>query len=113
MDIEIQETDRGYRLVKLNGALRMDAGQDVQEALHPLIGERGSAMVVDLSGVSTIDSAGLGQLISLATHARLSQSRLAVVSPTPFVVEVLKMTQLDNWFDMADDVPAAEKLLQK
>ena len=113
MDVNVQETDRGYRMVKLAGALRMDSAAEVQETLHPLIGERGSAMIVDLSGVDAIDSAGLSQLISLATHARLSQSRLAIVSPTPFVVEVLRMTQLDDWFDMAADVPAAEKMLQQ
>jgi anti-anti-sigma factor len=75
MDIAITQTDNGYTLVALRGELRREASQMLEEKLHPLIAEKGSAMVIDLTGMPTVDSSGLSQLIGLATHARLSESR--------------------------------------
>jgi anti-anti-sigma factor len=68
---------------------------------------------VDLSGVTAIDSSGLNQLISLATHARMCGSQLVLFGPTPFVAGVLEITKLDKWFDVAEDEPAAVGRLQE
>ena len=113
MDIDVQSPRDGCWLVRLRGDLRDESGPVLQQELHPLLGERDAAMVVDLSAVPMVDSRGLSQLISLATHARLSRSRVVLVSPTPFVAGVFKMTKLDEWFEISADVTAAWKRLGK
>jgi anti-anti-sigma factor len=111
-EIEVQADREDYQLVRLRGQLRNEAAPDIEEKLHPLVGVRGSAIVVDISGVTEIDSSGLSHLISLGTHARLSQARMVLTGPTPFVAGVLSTTRLDTWFDMADDVADAERRLK-
>jgi len=113
MEIDIQSTQDRCWLVRLRGDLRGESGPLIQQELHPLLGERDSAMVLDLSDVGMVDSRGLSQLISLATHARLSQARVVLVAPTPFVAGVFKMTKLDAWFEITEDVAQAWKGMGK
>src|SRR5882762_4178644 len=62
------------------------------------ISRHGRDIIVDLSGVTAIDSAGIGALVSLqATRTRL---RLADLSVT--VRQVWRLTNLDSDFDMSE-----------
>jgi anti-anti-sigma factor len=67
-----------------------------------------SDIVIDLSGVSFIDSTGLGALITIRLAARERGQRLVLQSPTPHVAEVLAITGLDHVLEIetADDVRA-------
>jgi anti-anti-sigma factor len=112
MDIAITQTDNGYTLVALRGELRREASQMLEEKLHPLIAEKGSAMVIDLTGMPTVDSSGLSQLIGLATHARLSESRVVLFGPTAFVAGLFELTRLNTWFDIAADEAGAVAMLR-
>lgn len=110
--MEIKTTSKGsYHLVTCSGELRATDGETIEERLHPLIAPRESSMVLDMSGVMSVDSGGLSQLIGLTTHARLSESRVVLVSPTSFVAGVFEVTKLDSWFEIAGDVAEAERLL--
>jgi anti-anti-sigma factor len=111
MEIAIEHGD-GYELVKMNGELRREAGEEIEEQLHPVIASKNASMAIDLSEVSAIDSSGLSQLISLATHARMCDSRVVLFAPTPFVAGVFEVTRLDSWFEIAADRTEAEKLLK-
>jgi anti-anti-sigma factor len=84
----------------------------LEEKLHPLIAEKGSAMVIDLTGMPTVDSSGLSQLIGLATHARLSESRVVLFGPTAFVAGLFELTRLNTWFDIAADEAGAVAMLR-
>lgn len=106
MDISIEQQDRCTR-VALRGELRREAAQRIEEELHPLIGAASPPVVIDLSGLTAIDSTGLSQLIGLATHARMSRSKVVLYAPTPFVAGVFEVTRLDQWFDIAQDLPGA------
>ena len=111
MDIDIEQQAAGLHVVRFSGELSGHDNQTIQKSLHPLIAPRDTAMIVDLAQLTAIDSGGLSQLISLTTHARLSHSRVILVGPTPFVAGILKMTKLDGWFDMADDIADAKRRL--
>jgi anti-sigma B factor antagonist len=111
MQIAIEKSSRADHIVRLRGELRTEDAGKVSEQVHPLVATPDSRVIVDLSGLSMIDSSGLSELIGLATHARMSGSRVILTSPTPFVAGVLGVTQLDRWFEMADSIASAEALL--
>ena len=54
-------------------------------------------VVLDLAEVSAIDAAGIGVLVSL----QAAGVYLKLLSPTPQVREVLKVTQLDSIFEIS------------
>jgi anti-anti-sigma factor len=73
--------------------------RDEAAALSRLVREvlqNGGKVVLDLSGVSSIDSAGIGELAFLHTWARSENADLKCASPTPFVRDLLDLTNLDS-----------------
>ena len=75
------------------------------EALR-LLGEAHD-VVVYLSGVEFLDSAGVGVLVGLFKHARGLGGRVRFCGLTPGVRSVLELIQLDRIFEIYDDVGAA------
>jgi anti-sigma B factor antagonist/stage II sporulation protein AA (anti-sigma F factor antagonist) len=64
-------------------------------------------VVLDVSGVTLVDSSGLGTLLSLANRARQGGGRLALIC-TPALAEVLEIARLADAFDLTivDEVGA-------
>ena len=79
--------------------------QKVEEAL-----EAGAQqMVVDLRGVSFMDSAGVGALVSALTSLRRKGGELALVGLTPEVRRVLELTRLLKLFNVYEDLEEVVK----
>jgi anti-anti-sigma factor len=53
-------------------------------------------VVLDLSGVHSIDSAGMGELVLLHTRALEKNADLKCASPSPFVRNLLDLMNLDT-----------------
>ena len=64
-------------------------------------------MVVDLSGVEIVDSAGLGELVLLHMWAEAAGHTLKFASPCSSVRELLELTNLVAVFDAYRSVPDA------
>jgi anti-sigma B factor antagonist len=72
-------------------------------ALSSLVGEvlrESGKVVLDLSGVSSIDSAGIGELVLLHSWAQAKNADLKCASPSPFVRDLLDLTRLDSFFEI-------------
>ena len=73
--------------------------RDEAAALSRLAGEflqyRGK-VVLDLSGVNSIDSAGIGELVLLHTKAQSHNADMKYASPSPLVRELLGLTNVDS-----------------
>lgn len=59
----------------------------------------GGGVVLDVSGVSLVDSAGLGTLMSFANRARQGGSRLTLIC-TAQLAELLEIARLTDAFDL-------------
>jgi anti-anti-sigma factor len=73
--------------------------RDEAAALSRLAGEileNTSKVVFDLSGVSSIDSAGIGELAQLHTWAQSKCADLKFANPSPLVRGLLDLTNLDS-----------------
>lgn len=88
----------------------MDADQLNQALGETPYGDQ-ARLAFDLSGLKSIDSTGLAALIAIVTRSRLTQGRVVLVSPSPFVAGVLSVTRLDAWFDVCPDMATAEQML--
>ena len=64
-------------------------------------------MVVDLAGVGSIDSAGLGELVLLHMWAEAAGYELRFSGATRSVRQVLQLTNLDSVLDLHSTVPEA------
>jgi len=73
--------------------------RDEAAALSRLVSEvleNGGKVVLDLSGVSSIDSAGIGELAFLQNRAQSQNADLKCANPSPLVRELLDLTNLNS-----------------
>jgi anti-anti-sigma factor len=73
--------------------------RDEAAELSRVVGEvlqQGRKLVLDLSGVSSMDSAGIGELALLQTWAQGQKVTLKCAGPTPLVRTLLDLTNLDS-----------------
>jgi len=106
--MELQVThEAGYVLAATSGPIDGSAGELFRAYLHPLVGQSGTRLVLDLSKSDRINSAGIGELVQLVTHANTNSSRVLLTACSPFVSIVLSRSGLDRFFDTADGLPEA------
>ena len=64
-------------------------------------------LVLDLSGVSSMDSAGIGELVLLQTWAQGKNVRMRCAGPNSLVSSLLELTNLDSVLEVHPSVDAA------
>ncbi len=105
------ESGASFTVVRLAGELTELDVEQLTEVFGDVAYGDNARVAVELSGLKTIDSSGLSALITVVTRSRLTQGRLVLVAPSPFVAGVLGVTRLDTWFDLCDSLVEAERML--
>jgi anti-anti-sigma factor len=84
--------------------------RDEAAALSQVVGEvlqQAQKLVLDLSGVSSMDSAGIGELALLQTWAQGKNVNLKCAGANPLVSTLLELTNLDSVLEVHPTVDAA------
>jgi len=84
--------------------------RDEAAALSRLVGgilQHTSKLVLDLSGVSSMDSAGIGELALLQTWAQEHNVELKCSGPNNAVLTLLSLTNLDSVLEVHPSLDAA------
>ena len=89
-------TVSGAVVLRPEGRLNMVVAPELREQLHSLVRSGNTKLVVALSGVDSIDSSGLGALISGLKAARQSGGDLRIAAPGEQATAVLELTNLNR-----------------
>src|SRR5665213_3346020 len=76
---------------KANAELTHSA-RELDELRREVLEQSDSRVLIDLSRVTRIDSAGLGQLMSCYSHLVKNRGALKILNPAPEVMKLLDMT---------------------
>ncbi len=95
-------------IVALKGDLVLEYSASARDILLEAADE-GAGVVVDLSGVTMIDSSGVAGLLEAFQSARHRGKGFILASVDESVLRVLKLARLDTVFEIADDVEAARQ----
>jgi anti-anti-sigma factor len=87
---------------KANAELTHSA-QDLDELRREVLEQSDSRVIIDLSRVTKIDSAGLGQLMSCYSHLVKNRGALKVLNPKPEVKKLLDMTGISKLIPLYQD----------
>jgi anti-sigma B factor antagonist len=107
--LQITQTEQNdITIVTLAGEITLDDG-DLAFGRHidQLIAAGGRKMVVDLSGVSYIDSAGVGMLVAESQRVSAQGGSMRLAHLTARSHHLLAMLKLKFVFEIYDDVDAA------
>ena len=102
----------GVMVVDLAGELSR-RGPSLNNPMKELLELSRSSLVLNLSGVSYVDSSGLGQLISIWTSIVNRGGELILLRPSPRVYAQLQMTKLDTVFTITQNEEEAVRRIQK
>ena len=86
------------RVLAPKGRLDHDTCEAFQADLKPhaeACAQEGSALVLDLSGLEYVSSAGLRCLMIAAKQASSRSSKIVVASPQPVVAEILQISRFN------------------
>ena len=90
-------------VLKLDGRLVLEEGEvPFRASIDQLAREGRMHVVVDLEGVSYIDSAGLGAMVSRYVSLRRRGGDMKLVRPTQRSTHVLDITRLSQVFEIFD-----------
>jgi len=107
MELDVSTRDDGIAVVAPRGRLNMVSARQLKETLSDLVAGGTARIVVDLGETTFLDSSGLGALIGGLKAARQAGGDLRVARPTPAVVSVFELTNLDRVLRARDSVETA------
>jgi anti-sigma B factor antagonist len=91
-------------ILDVSGKITIGVGDvQVRDAVHMALGSGARNLVLNLKNVTTIDSAGVGELVSAFTTVTNRGGRLKLVNLPSKVNDILQITQLITVFEVYDD----------
>ena len=110
--IETRELAPGTAIVSLAGRLMLGPeGQEVETAVSDLLDKGYRKIIFDMSGVTHIDSTGIGRCISSLNKISQAGGKLTMAGATGQVRDGFRVTRLDRVFRFFDDLEGARAAL--
>lgn len=108
--INVEQLDGGISRVDVNGYLDAHTFDEFESSLIDLFDEGEYKIIVDMSGVPYISSAGAGVFIWAHQQAQNNAGDIVILKPSPNVAEVLELLGLDQVFKIVTTLDAGVKI---
>ena len=100
----------GVEIVKLEGKITIGAGDSqLREVISNALGSGKNKILLDMSGVTTIDSSGIGELVGSYTTVTNRGGKLKLLHLPAKLNELLHVTQLITVFEVYENEQDALK----
>ncbi len=94
-------------VLALEGEIDLHEAPNIKQKLQPLIQARSPRLLVDLAGVSYIDSSGLALFIEAMQRVQAYGGKFALCGLRPTVRTIFEIARLDQVFSIFNDRDAA------
>jgi anti-sigma B factor antagonist len=108
LEVELERVDATTAVFRLTG--RMTLGmrlREMESRITDIAGQGIEKLILDLSGIEFLDSAGLGALMIIYGNMKVRGGQLRLVAPGARVLDVLKLTHTDSILPIDPDLEAA------
>jgi anti-sigma B factor antagonist len=107
LNISIRKAGRAT-ILDLDGPLKLgEAEESFRNQVQQLIEGGSTHIAVNLSGVTELDSSGIGALVRSFTSLKRAGGKCTFYAPSKRVMMLLKMVRLDSILDLAEDEATA------
>lgn len=103
MNANVRQRD-GVTIVDLKGKITIGSGGEtaLRNAMQEVMNSGAKQVLINMADVTTIDSSGIGELVSSYTTATNRGSKLKLYNLPAKVTDILTITQLITVFDVYD-----------
>lgn len=103
MKIDVRQ-EGGVYILDVKGKITIGLGDvALREAVHEALRTGARNLLINLAGVTTIDSSGVGELVSAYTTVTNRGGKLKLENLPSKVSDILQITQLITVFEVFDD----------
>lgn len=88
-------------LLSVAGEIDMQSSADLRSQVDELETSR-RTLVLELAGVTFVDSSGLGALLGIKKQQERAGGRLVLAGVSPAVARIIEITKMDRVFDRLD-----------
>ncbi len=100
----------GVEIISVQGKITIGAGDtQLRDVIANAINAGSNSILLDMSGVTTIDSSGIGELVGAFTTATNRGGKLKLLHLPAKLNELLHITQLITVFEVYDNEDEAVK----
>jgi anti-anti-sigma factor len=110
LHIESIDSASGAKILKLSGPLTIQTLFDFQQIVRA---ETTKPIIVDISRVAYMDSAGLGCIVSAYTSCQRNQRSFGITGITDRIKTLFAVTHVDGLLPCFDSLEAAEAAVKK
>src|SRR5438477_7165012 len=98
----------GVEVIKLDGKITIGSGDSqLREVITNALNEGKTKLLLDMSGVTTIDSSGIGELVGSYTTVTNRGGKMKLLHLPAKLNELLHVTQLITVFEVYESEPEA------
>ena len=100
------EANNGIEILNFNAVSNLNIliAQSLKEEVAQYLTKANTKLVLDLAGIEYVDSSGFGALLSILRNAKNNDSQFKICNISPDVMELVKLLQLHNVFDICENV---------
>jgi anti-anti-sigma factor len=103
----LHTNNSGAEILAVSGRVDAERAPELEEAGRRILAEDCSKLVIDLSAVEYLSSAGLCSLLNLVKLAKTRHCSLVLCGPNPTVRQVLKLSGFDKLFPIREELSGA------
>lgn len=100
------ESKNGVEILTFDNVSKLNIliAQSLKEDVAQYLTKANTKLILDLEGIEYVDSSGFGALLSILRNAKNNDSQFKICNISPEVMELVKLLQLHNVFDICDDI---------
>ena len=96
------------RIISLTGKITIGSGDiQLRDLINASLEQGHNKLVLDLGGVSAMDSSGIGEMVASYTSAKKRGADLKLAKLSPKITDILQMTQLITVFETFESLDEA------
>jgi len=100
------ESNNGIEILSFDNVSKLNIliAQSLKEEVAQYLTNANTKLILNLDGVEYVDSSGFGALLSILRNAKNNDSQFKLCNMSPEVMELVKLLQLHNVFDIHDSI---------
>ena len=108
------ESNNGVEILEFDNVSKLNIliAQSLKEEVAQYLTKANTKLILNLTGVEYVDSSGFGALLSILRNAKNNNSQFKICNISPEVMELVKLLQLHNVFDICDGVDKCKETFE-